>query len=73
MPLPGIVPKTQADLVPEEKQLFTDIVKLPGIELLHTKSADEIGAVLANFIKSRPSMTSMTFVIGKHIEVVSQR
>lgn len=72
MPLPGITPKVQSDLVPSEEKVYTENVRLPGIEKLHEKPVDEIAAVLANFVKSRPSMVSMKFVIGSHIEVVTK-
>jgi len=69
MPLPGITPKTQSDLVDQNMKDVTDILKLPGIEALHTKPVEEIAAVLANLLKSRVGITSLKFVVGSHVEV----
>jgi hypothetical protein len=73
MPLPGLNTKTQNELVEQELQAstseVTEVVRLPGIATLHTKPSDEIGAVLANLIKSKSGIKSMKFVVGSHIEL----
>jgi hypothetical protein len=73
MPLPGLNMKTQNEVVEQELQSttkeFTEIVKLPGIDKLHTKPFDEIGLVLANLIKSKAGITALKFVVGSHIEI----
>lgn len=73
MAIPGLNPKTQNDLV--EQQLsnipkeVTEVLKFPGVETLHTKSKEDIAAVLANLLKSRNNVTKLTFVVGSHLEI----
>ncbi len=72
-------PKTQNDLVKEKlggresavRHEISERVSVPGIESLHLKSADEIAKVLANVIKSRQGVRSMTYIVGSHIEMTS--
>lgn len=73
VPLPGLKAKSQNEVIEQELQAsvkeFTEMVKLPGIDKLHTKPSDEIGLVLANLVKSRPGIKVIKFVIGSHIEI----
>jgi hypothetical protein len=66
-------PVNQTDLLKQQiqsqNQTVTEKMKVPGIETLHLKSADEIGNVLANVIKSRSGVISLVFVMGSHIEI----
>ena len=63
----------QTDLLKEQlqsqNQEFTEKLKVPGIETLHQRPAAEIGAVLANIIKSRAGVTSLSYVMGSHVEI----
>jgi hypothetical protein len=63
----------QTDLLREQirsqNTAITEQLRLPGIETLHERPAAEIGAALANVIKSRSGITSLTFVIGSHVEI----
>lgn len=74
MPLPGSKATNQTQVVEQhlasQEREVTDILKIPGIEKLHLKSVDEIAAVLANVLKSRPGVKSFKFVVGSHIEIV---
>ena len=65
--------KSQSDLLREQieaqNEEITEVLKVPGIQTLHTRSKDEIAAVLSNLIKSRAGITSLKFVLGSHIEI----
>jgi hypothetical protein len=73
MPLPGVKAKNLNDLVnqavQDSEKIVTDRIELPGIKQLHTKSKEEIAAVLTNFLLSRSNVKELKFVIGSHIEV----
>ena len=69
--------KTQDDIVRQD-QGFEDstVVKrlrLPGIEVLHTKPTMEIAEVLANVLKSAQGITKIEFVLGKYIELTLEK
>lgn len=73
MAIPGVGASTQQeavdrDLASQNKQQV-ETLRLPGIETLHTKSADEIAAVLTNVIKSRSGITKLVYVVGEGIEI----
>ncbi len=70
---PGMTPRTQSDLLPEEETEITDTIKVPGIATLHGKSPDEIAAVLTNVVRSQANLISFKWVIGSHMEVVKSR
>ena len=65
--------RTQNDLLQEEVMsqpvVSKENVKLPGIEVLHTKTKEEIAEVLAMILKSRGNIVSMNYVLGKSIEL----
>lgn len=67
-------PKTQQQEVETQlsskNKLVTDIIRVPGIETLHTKPVDEIASVLTNILKSRTGIISLKYNIGKNIEIV---
>lgn len=75
-----IVPTTQEGIVKqnlkgEQFKVKTDIterISVPGLDSLHLRPIEEIGRVLANVIKSRQSVRSITYVIGSHIEITSE-
>ena len=57
------------DQIQSQNQSVTEKLRLPGIETLHERSASDIASALANVIKSRKGITSLTFVVGSHVEV----
>ncbi len=73
MPLPGLKPNSQSDIMKQElsekPRQVTDTLRLPGIDKLHLKSKDEIAEVLANVLKSRANITALKFVVGSHLEL----
>lgn len=68
--------KNQADLVLESgdiKEAFTTMkIKVPGIDVLHTKSKQEIAEVLANVLKSQNNIVQFKYNVGQSIEVTIQ-
>jgi hypothetical protein len=48
----------------------SEILRVPGIETLHTKGAEELASVLANIIKSRAGLVSVEYVVGKHLKLI---
>lgn len=65
--------KTQQDLLTEElmsqPKTTKEKIRLPGIEVLHQKSKEEISEVLTMVLKSRANIIGLNWVIGSHIEV----
>lgn len=73
-----MIPTTQEQLVKEKlgfepkiRHEITEKVTVPGIENLHLKSAEEIGRTLAMIIKSRVSVSAITYKVGEYVEVTS--
>lgn len=68
--------KTQEDLVvnsvPYSPEQTTVKVAVPGIQLLHTKSTEEIAEVLSNVIRSRSNVVEIKYVLGEYIELTTQ-
>lgn len=69
-------PKNQNDIMnkdsvdaPRVETPRTEIFKVPGVETLHTKPVEEIGNVIANVLRSRSNIKSITYEIGKHFEL----
>ena len=67
--------RTQDDIVKHDQgfqpQEVTDRVTIPGIELLHEKSTDEIAEVLTMVLRSRPNIRRFTYVVGSHFEITT--
>jgi hypothetical protein len=65
--------RTQQDLVNEElltrPRVTKELLKLPGITTLHTKSKEEIAETLTMVLKSRANIVGMNWVIGQYIEL----
>lgn len=61
--------KVVKEQMQSQNQEVTEDLRVPGIENLHLRTPEEIGSVLANVIKSRSGVTSMTYVMGSHIKV----
>lgn len=79
MSLPGIKVSSQTELVEQKmnaenfaKKEEVEILKLPGIAVLHHRSFGEIGEVIANVLKSRKNIASIKYVIGSHFEITLQ-
>lgn len=64
---------TQSDIVRDKRgfveDTITEKVRVPGVETLHQRPADEIAEILANVLRSRPSVTEVRYVVGDCIEV----
>lgn len=73
MSLPGLTANSQQEEIENElasrQKVVKEKLRLPGIEKLHLKSKEDIGAILANVIKSRSGVVSIKFVIGEYIEL----
>lgn len=69
----GLKVKSQTEKVNLELSqvptVTTERLMIPGIETLHARPVDEIGAVLANVLKSRPGIQEFKLVVGSHIEI----
>lgn len=63
----------QADIVRDNKdyvpETTTEKVRVPGIETLHEKPADEIAEVLALVLRSRSNVVAIKYELGSHIEL----
>jgi len=46
-------------------------VVVPGIKTLHQRPVSEIAEVLANVLRSSPSIVEFRYVIGSHIEITT--
>lgn len=70
------IQETQDDLVHQQSDVkpdeATERLRLPGIKTLHTKNLAAIGEALANVLKSRPNITSLTYKIGEYVEITYQ-
>ena len=44
-------------------------VPVPGIQVLHSRSSEEIGEVLSKLIHSQSNLVEVKFAIGKYIEL----
>jgi hypothetical protein len=67
--------KTQEDIVTSETQFpeqTTVKVAVPGIQILHTKSTEEIAEVLSNVMRSHSNVVEMRYVLGEYIELTTQ-
>lgn len=66
-------PKTQTDLVNEDllmqPKVTSEVLRLPGIDVLHQKTKEEIAEVLTMVLKSRSNIVGLNWVVGKHIEL----
>jgi len=47
-------------------------VAIPGIENLHEKSVKEIGAVLANVLRTEPNIVKLEWELGKPIKLTTR-
>lgn len=66
-------PKTQDDIVRQDQGYqpseVVRKVRIPGIEILHTKPVNEIAETLANVLRSERSIKKLTYTVGKDIEL----
>ncbi|HLX53966.1 MAG TPA: hypothetical protein VKR58_08490 [Aquella sp.] len=71
---------TQKDIVSEKLKdhatqrmtSTTETLTPPGIQTLHQKDISEIADFLANIIKSRRGVTTLTYNVGHSITVTSE-
>jgi len=65
--------QNQADIIRDNKDFVpeteTERIRVPGIETLHEKSADEIAEVLALVLRSRNNVVAIKYELGSHIEL----
>ena len=68
-------PRTQNDVVKEfldanEDQIFTEKLRIPGIEVLHLQPFEEIAEILATVVlKAKSGLVDLHWAIGEYIEV----
>ena len=67
--------KNQADHVTEEMGFkatqVTERVVIPGLQSLHNKTAEEIGAALALILKARSNVIEVKYRLGEFIELTT--
>lgn len=66
--------KTQADIVRErsvdEPDVVTERLRLPGVELLHTRPREEVAEVLAGIVlKAKKDIVELRWLLGQYIEL----
>ncbi len=67
--------KTQADIVSEyhghgtPPELKTETLRLPGLDVLHTKTKDEIAEIITNVLKSRANLVGIKWMFGNSMEL----
>lgn len=68
-------PRNQGEVVKKFLEEHTETVKrdklrIPGLEILHTKPFDEQAETLVNILKSRKGIREIRWVLGEFIEIV---
>ena len=69
--------QNQADIVVADGGIapdtITEKIRIPGIETLHEKEADEIAEVLSIVLRSRAHIKELRYIVGEHIELTILR
>lgn len=67
--------KTQADLVAEamgganQHEVRTEYIRLPGLDVLHKKTKEEVAEIITNVLKSQANIVGMKWMFGTSMEL----